>query len=280
MPLSERNDIKNTQAAREGGIEISQRKRWWEITYKAQRRIPMIIRNGHEIDKRFLMRLNLQQFAEGDGGTGGDGETGNGDGGNAGDNGAGAGGNDPSGSNGGEDTQALLAQIEQLKADMAKQKAALDKATHEAGEANKALKASKAELQAKMTQEEIDAANKKEAEEKAAERLAELEREVARAKSTKSVMAKLNVDEDTAGKIAESMVGCENVDNALLLIQKVWEAKVKALKQEYGKVPPPGAGGGSEDKEMQAALELAKELGQRKASTAKSVRDQLGGLVR
>lgn len=240
----------------------------------------MIIRNGHEIDKRFLMRLNLQQFAEGEGGTGGDGGTGNGEGGNAGDNGTTSGGDGGDGGNGGEDAQALLAQIEQLKADMAKQKAALDKATHEAGEANKALKATKAELQTKMTQEEIDAANKKEAEAKAAERLAELEREVARAKSTKSVMAKLSVDEDTAGKIAESMAGCENVDNALLLIQKVWEAKVKALKQEYGKVPPPGAGGGSEDKEMQAALELAKELGQRRANTAKSVRDQLGGLVR
>jgi hypothetical protein len=156
---------------------------------------------------------------------------------------------------------------------MAKQKAALDKATKEAGDARKALKA-------KMTQEEIDAANKKEAEEAAANRLAELEREVARAKSTKSVMAKLGVDEESAGKIAECLAGCDDVDNALLLIQKQWEAKEKALKLEYGKIPGPGAGGSTEDKEMQEAINLAKELGQRKAHNTSSVREQLKGLVR
>ena len=174
---------------------------------------------------------------------------------------------------GGDDAKTLLAQIEQMKADMAKQKAALDKATKEAGDARKALKA-------KMTQEEIDAANKKEAEEAAANRLAELEREVARAKSTKSVMAKLGVDEESAGKIAECLAGCDDVDNALLLIQKQWEAKEKALKLEYGKIPGPGAGGSTEDKEMQEAINLAKELGQRKAHNTSSVREQLKGLVR
>ena len=156
---------------------------------------------------------------------------------------------------------------------MAKQKEALDKATSEAGKYRK-------ELQSKMTQEQIDAENKKEEQEKRDREFAELQKKVARAEGTKSVMAKLNVDEPMAEKIAESLIGCENADNALLLIQQAWLAKEKALKQEYGKVPPPGAGGGSEDKETQAALELAKELGQRRANTAKSVRDQLGGLVR
>lgn len=173
----------------------------------------------------------------------------------------------------GNSAEALAAQIEQMKADMARQKAALDKATKEAGDARKALKA-------KMTQEEIDAASKKEAEEAAAARLAELEKEVARTKTSKSVMAKLAVDEETAGKIADCLFGCEDVDNALLLIQKTWEVREKALKLEYGKIPGPGAGGGTEDKEMQQALELAKELGQRKARSSESVRDQLKGLVR
>ena len=171
------------------------------------------------------------------------------------------------------ETATLLAQIEQMKADMARQKKALDDATKEAGDYRKQLKA-------KMTQAEIDEANKKEAEEKQAARLAELEKEVARTRSSKSVMAKLGVDEDTAGKIAECLIGCEDIDNALLLIQKTWEAREKALKLEYGKIPGPGAGGGTEDKEMQQALELAKELGQRKAKTSESVRDQLKGLVR
>ena len=186
---------------------------------------------------------------------------------------------DPAGAENGDqggndsETATLLAQIEQMKADMARQKKALDDATKEAGDYRKQLKA-------KMTQAEIDEANKKEAEEKQAARLAELEKEVARTRSSKSVMAKLGVDEDTAGKIAECLIGCEDIDNALLLIQKTWEAREKALKLEYGKIPGPGAGGGTEDKEMQQALELAKELGQRKAKTSESVRDQLKGLVR
>jgi chromosome segregation ATPase len=216
------------------------------------------------------MKLNLQFFAEPGGDPAGD---------NPGsDDGAGTdtniGGSVPEDQgNKGEDAKTLLAQIEQLKADLAKQKSDLDKATSEAGKYRK-------ELRAKQTQEEIDAENKKEEQEKAAARLAELEKEVARAKSTKSVMAKLGVDEDAAGNIAECLAGCEDVDNALLLIKKAWDAKEKALKLEYGKIPGPGAGGSNEDKETQAALALAKELGQRKAQTATSVRDQLKGLVR
>ena len=227
-------------------------------------------RNGLWMDPRFAM------YAPDDGGGAG-GDSAGGEVGNAGagdDTGAGNQGDAGSQSGqGGDDAKTLLAQIEQMKADMAKQKAALDKATKEAGDARKALKA-------KMTQEEIDAANKKEAEEAAANRLAELEREVARAKSTKSVMAKLGVDEESAGKIAECLAGCDDVDNALLLIQKQWEAKEKALKLEYGKIPGPGAGGSTEDKEMQEAINLAKELGQRKAHNTSSVREQLKGLVR
>ena len=172
------------------------------------------------------------------------------------------------------DAKSLAAQIEQLKADMAKQKAALDAATSEAGKYKK-------ELRATQTQEEIDAANKKEEEEKAAARLAELEKEVARAKSTKSVMAKLSVDEDTAGKIAECLAGCEDVDNALLLVQKAWEKKEKALRLEFGKIPGPGAGGSSEeDAEEKAAIELAKRLGRERAESGKSVTDGLKGYIR
>ena len=81
-------------------------------------------------------------------------------------------------------------------------------------------------------------------------------------------------------KIAESLIGCENVENALLLIKQAWTAREKALKMEYGKIPGPGAGGSNEDKEMQAAIELAKDLGKRKAQSDTSVRDQLKGLVR
>ena len=202
-------------------------------------------------------------------------------GGNGGDSGGAGGENAPSGNEsgadngGGQDPKAeLQAQIEQLKADMAKQKAALDAATSEAGKYRK-------ELRQRQTQEEIDAANKKEAEEKAAKELEELRKEVARARSTKSVMAKLSLDEDTSGKIAECLSGCEDVDNALLLIQKAWEAKEKALRLEFGKIPGPGAGGSSEeDAEEKAAIELAKKLGKDRASSEKSVLEGLKGYMR
>lgn len=181
------------------------------------------------------------------------------------------------GGNGGSDADAqktLEQQLEQLKSDMAKQKEALDKATSEAAKYRK-------ELRTKQTQEEIDAANKKEAEEKAAEHLAELEKKVAKAENTKAVMGKLSVDEETAGKIAESLIGCENVENALLLIKQAWDAKEKALKLEYGKIPGPGAGGSNaEDAEEQAAIEMAKRLGKARAESDKSVADGLKGYMR
>lgn len=208
------------------------------------------------------------------------------------DDGAGSGGDAGAGTNGGENSGAgdgenggnnveneppkddLSKQLEQLKADMAKQKAALDAATKEAAEYKRSLRA-------KQTQEEIDAANKKEAEEKAAKELEELRREVARAKSTKSVMSKLGLEEEPAGKIAECLSGCEDIDNALLLIQKAWEAKEKALKLEYGKIPGPGAGGnGGEDAEEQAALAIAKRLGKERAESNKSVSEGLKGYIR
>ena len=224
-------------------------------------------RNGFWMSPKFFMSPDDGGGAGGDGNPAGDPGAG-----------AGAGDNNPDGDSGSKgeqlDAKELAAQLEQMKADMAKQKAALDAATSEAGKYRK-------ELRAKQTQEEIDAANKKEAEEKAAARLAELEREVARAKSTKSVMAKLSVDEESAGKIAECLSGCEDVDNALLLIQKAWEAKEKKLRLEFGKIPGPGAGGSNEeDAEEKAAIEIAKQLGRNRAEADKSVTEGLKGYIR
>ena len=228
-------------------------------------------RNGYWMSKRFL--LSPDGAAGGGGGTAAP----------AGDGGAGGeatpAGNDPQnggadGTNPSEDAKALAAQIEQLKADMQKQKEALDKATSEAGKYRK-------ELQSKMTQEQIDEENKKEAAEKAAKELADLRREMATVKSTKSVMAKLGISEESATKIAESLVGCENIENALLLIQKEWTAKEKALRLEFGKIPGPGAGGSSEeDAEEKAAIELAKKLGRARAESDKSVSAGMKGYIR
>ena len=172
------------------------------------------------------------------------------------------------------DVKTLQAQIAQMQLDMARQKAALDEATSEAGKYKK-------ELRAKQTQAEIDEANKKEAQEQRDKEFAELQKKVARAEGTKAVMSKLGVDEDTAGKSAECMTGCEDTNNALLLIQKAWDAREKALRLEFGKIPGPGAGGSSEeDVAEKAAIETAKQFGKRKAEADKSVADGLNRYMR
>ena len=220
-------------------------------------------RNGYWMSPEFSA-LYAPDDGAGDGGDGAD----TGEGGNAGQDG------DNGAKDEGGQKNDLAAEVEKLKDALAKQKAALDAATSEAGTYRK-------ELRAKQTQEEIDAANKKEAEEKAAKELEELRREVSRAKSTKSVMSKLGIGEDSAGKIAEYMTGCEDIDNALLLIPKEWEAKEKALRIEFGKIPGPGAGGSTdEDAEEKAAIERARKLGKERAENDKSVTEGLKGYIR
>ena len=236
----------------------------------------MITKNGHWMDPRFAgrMKLNLQQFA--DGGEGGDpgADTGdNGDNGGAGDAGNGGNNADQGGEDGADNLDALNAEIARLKAEMATQKKALDAATSEAGKYRR-------ELKSKMTQEQIAEAEKQEAAEKAAQELENLRKEVAKGKTVKSLMGKLSLSEEEAGELADHMYGAADIDTALLLIQKAWMAKEKALRMEFGKIPGPGAGGSSEDKEMEEALKLAKELGKRRAVSSESVRDQLKGLVR
>lgn len=171
-------------------------------------------------------------------------------------------------------TAALNAEIARLKSDLAKQKSALDAATSEAGKYRK-------ELKSKMTQEQIAESEKQEAAEKAAKELADLRKEVAKGKTVKSVMGKLGIGEEDAGELAEHLYGAENIETALLLIQKAWTAKEKALRLEFGKVPPPGAGGANgEDAEEQRALEMAKRMGQNRASNNMSVKDGLSGYMR
>lgn len=173
-----------------------------------------------------------------------------------------------------ENQEDLKAELERMKSEMAKQKAAMDKATKEAGDLRK-------ELRSKMTQEQIDAANKQEAEEKAAKELEELRKEVAKGKTIKSVMSKLGADEDAAGKISDYLYGAEDIENAMLLIQKIWNAREKALKLEYGKIPGPGAGSGEgENSAEQRAIERAKNLGRERAENSKTVAEGLNGYIR
>ena len=231
-------------------------------------------RNGYWMSPGFAA-----MFAP-DGGDGGNGGAGDG---GAGESGGEAAGASPDGENGGgkagddgkgseNSAEALNAEIARLNAEMARQKAALDKATKEAGDARKALKA-------KMTQEEIDAAAKQEAEEKAAKELDELRRAVAKGNTVKTVMGKLGLDEESAGNLADHLYGAADIDNALLEIQKAWQAKEAALKKEYGRVTAPGAGADSNSPEAQA-IRRASEFGKARNAQNEQAQKALGAYIR
>lgn len=126
-------------------------------------------------------------------------------------------------------------ELAKLKAELAKQKAALDKATKEAGDARKALRA-------KQTAEEAAAEEAKALQESMQEELKQLRKEKAVAATTAKIMP-LVADSEVATQIAEYLYGADDVDAALTAIQKAWTAKEKALRLEYGKIPAPGVGG-------------------------------------
>lgn len=188
-----------------------------------------------------------------------------------------AGGENGNPENGGDETgksgDDLAAELAKLKAEMVKQKAALDAATSEAGKYKK-------ELRAKQTAEEIAAEEKKAADEQTAQEIENLRKEVARAKTIKTVMSKLGTDEDSSGKIADYLYGAEDPEAALGELQKVWLAREKALKLEYGKVPPPGVGGNGQDSAEAAAVKRAAEIGKARAEADKHARDAMSAYLR
>lgn len=172
-------------------------------------------------------------------------------------------------------------ELEKLRSELDKYKKAVDKATKEAADNKRALKEKEQALRAKQSAEEIAAEEKKAADERAAQEIEELRREVARTKAVKSVMSKLGTDEEVSGKVAEYLYGAEDVDAALTEIARAWTAREKALKLEYGKVPPPGSGGANgEDEETARAIRLAKEMGAERAKVSESIQSQLKGLIR
>ena len=145
-----------------------------------------------------------------------------------------------------KDTNAELAK---LRADFAKQKAALDKATKEAGEAQKALRA-------KQTAEEAAAEEAKAQQEALMNELERLRKE--RAVSSITAKAVSLVGSESAGQLAEDLYGAADVDAAIAAIQKAWTAKEKALRLEYGKIPAPGTGSADGPTMTKAQLDAMK----------------------
>lgn len=126
------------------------------------------------------------------------------------------------------------AEIVKLRAQLAQQKAALDKATKEAAENKRALRA-------KQTAEEQAAEIEKERQEAIEKELNELRKERAVANTSKRIMSFV-ADEAIATGIAEALYGAEDIDLAIDTINKAWTAKEKALRAEFGKIPAPSIG--------------------------------------
>lgn len=173
----------------------------------------------------------------------------------------------------GNETQTGSEELAKVKADLAKMKIALDNATREAGTYRK-------QLRAKQSEEEIAAEEKKAADEATKKEIEELRREVARNKTIKTVMSRLGTDEETSGKIAEYLYGAEDADAALTEMQKAWAAREKALRLEFGRIPAPGAGANGEDEASQKAIQLAREIGRKRAMSDKSVMEGLKRYIR
>ena len=171
-------------------------------------------------------------------------------------------------------TEPENADVAESKAELAKMKAALDKATKEAAEFRRALRA-------KQSAEEIAAEEQKAADEATRREIEELRREVARARTIKTVMGKLGTDEDVSGKIAEYLYGAEDSDAALTELQRAWTAREKAIRLEYGKIPAPGAGGSeNEDTAESRAIKRAGEIGKAKAAANETARNALSAYMR
>lgn len=118
--------------------------------------------------------------------------------------------------------------------EVARLKAALDKATHEAAEAKRRLRAS-------QTAEEQRAEEEREKQEAIQNELKELRKQTAVASISKRVMAFVN-DETVSTSIAEALYGAEDIDTAIDEFNRAWTAREKRLKLEYGRIPMPSAG--------------------------------------
>ena len=125
-------------------------------------------------------------------------------------------------------------ELAKLKAEIARQKAALDKATKEAGDYKK-------QLRAKQSAEEVAAEEKRIADEARDKELAELRKRFAVAETSKKIFSFVQ-DETVSNTVAENLYGAEDVDAAVDAFNKAWIAREKKLRLEYGKIPAPGVG--------------------------------------
>lgn len=130
------------------------------------------------------------------------------------------------------------AEVKRLKAELAKAKAATDKATKEAGDYKK-------QLRAKQTAEESAAEEAKALQEQMQTELQQLRKEKAVSAATAKIIPIVGGNGELAGQIAEYLYGAEDVEAAIDAIGKAWTEREKKLTLELKKIQAPAAGSSS-----------------------------------
>ena len=133
-----------------------------------------------------------------------------------------------------EPNEEINSELAALKADLAKQKIALDKANKEAADY-------KRQLRAKQSAEEVAAEEKRILDEERDKQLAEYKKLVSVEKNAKKLMSFVG-DEPLSTELAGHLYGAEDEDAVIDLVNKAWTAREKKLRIEYGKIPAPGVG--------------------------------------
>lgn len=132
-------------------------------------------------------------------------------------------------------TENVSAEVKRLLEENKRLKSANDNLSKENAEQKRTIRASK-------TAEEQRAEEEKERQDKMEAELNELRKSAFVSNTAKRVLA-FTGDETAANSIAEALYGAADTDAAIDAFNKVWAAKEKQLRAEFGKIPAPGAGG-------------------------------------
>jgi hypothetical protein len=168
------------------------------------------------------------------------------------------------------DNSATVDEVARLKTELARYKAAVDKATKEASESKKALRA-------RQTAEEIAAEEKRAADEARDNELADLRKRFAVAEIGKKAMT-LGGDVEASGRIAEMLFGAEDPEGVLNEVGKLFSAREKALRLEFGRIPAPGVGADSSPEAL--AVNRARDIGKARAEADKQANEALKAYMR
>lgn len=132
-------------------------------------------------------------------------------------------------------------ELAKAKADLARMKAALDKATKEAGDYRKQLRAKQSADEVAEEEKRVAEEEKRLADEERDKKLAEYEKRFVVADNAKKILA-ITSDEAIANNIADGLYGSENAELVINNIRKLVSKVTADLKAEYGKIPAPGVG--------------------------------------